>query len=166
MQCLKIVFELLAVVFVRNTPQTRRAVSFQSPIGFFEKINIPVVAQGCKYPVRIAFRLRCTSRSFVDIICDFCVSLIFPPDKTLCPASPSLLGVPWVSVPHLLDLPTYRPSVLRSAKTTVSPSQVASLSARFPLPCLLPLTFVSLSAHGVRRMHLVPCQARFYTDLP
>jgi hypothetical protein len=32
---------------------------------------------------------------------DFCVSLISPPGKTLCPASPSLQWVAWVSLPHL-----------------------------------------------------------------
>ena len=32
------------------------------------------------------------------------VSPIFPPSRTLCPASPSLQWVPWASVPHLLGL--------------------------------------------------------------
>ena len=37
------------------------------------------------------------------MIRDLCVSLIFPPSSTLCPASPSLGWVAWVSLPHLLD---------------------------------------------------------------
>ncbi len=37
------------------------------------------------------------------MICDLCVSLISPPNSTLCPASPSLGWVAWVSLPHLLD---------------------------------------------------------------
>ena len=37
------------------------------------------------------------------MICDFRVSLISPPSSTLCPASPSLGWVAWVSLPHLLD---------------------------------------------------------------
>ena len=40
--------------------------------------------------------------SFVKIVCDLEVSPIFPPKKTLCPASPSLQWVPWASVPHLI----------------------------------------------------------------
>jgi hypothetical protein len=33
---------------------------------------------------------------------DLCVSPIFPPRRTLCPASPSLRWVVWASLPHLL----------------------------------------------------------------
>ena len=82
------------------------------------------------------------------MISDLWVSLIFPHDKTLCPASPSLQWVAWVSLPHLLGLPNFRPSVLWSAKTTASPSRVTSLSARFPIPCVLSASFVSLSARS------------------
>ena len=35
------------------------------------------------------------------MVCDLGVSPIFPPSRTLCPASPSLQWVPWASVPHL-----------------------------------------------------------------
>jgi len=41
--------------------------------------------------------------------------------------------------------PLARPSVLRSAKTTASPSRVASLLARFPIPLSSPICFVSLA---------------------
>jgi hypothetical protein len=73
-----------------------------------------------------------------------------PPGSALCPASPSLQWVPWVSVPHLLGFSSSQPSVLCSAKTTVSPSRVASLHARFPIPCGCSLEFVSPSGITVR----------------
>ena len=82
------------------------------------------------------------------MIGDFCVSLILLSDKTLCPASPSLQWVAWVSLPHLLGLLTARPSVLRSAKTTASPSRVTSLDARSPVPRQSP--FVRFSPSGWR----------------
>ena len=65
--------------------------------------------------------------------------------KTLCPAPPSLQRVPWVSVPRLLGFSRFQPSVLCSAKTTVSPSRVASPQARFPIPCVLRLRSCPLS---------------------
>jgi len=68
------------------------------------------------------------------------VPLLFPPGSALCPASPSLQRVPWVSVPRLLGFSCFQPSVLCSAKTTASPSRVASPQARFPIPCAHPLS--------------------------
>ncbi len=92
-------------------------------------------------------------RRSVDMIGDFCVSLIFLSDKTLCPASPSLGWVAWVSLPHLPGLSCSRPSVLCSAKTTALPSRVASLVARFPVPRYPTILFVFLSA----RIRAVGC---------
>jgi hypothetical protein len=61
---------------------------------------------------------------------------MFPLNRTLCPASPSLQWVPWVSVPHLpeLDFSLANSSVLCSATTANSPSRVPSLSLvpRYP----------------------------------
>jgi hypothetical protein len=63
---------------------------------------------------------------------------------TLCPTSPSLSWVDWVSLPHscfrLLFIGGL--SVLRSAKTAECPSQVRSLVAPHPIPCFL-VFFVS-----------------------
>ncbi len=87
------------------------------------------------------------------MIGDFCVSLIFLSDKTLCPASPSLQWVAWVSLPHLPGLSCSRPSVLCSAKTTASPSRVASLVARFQVPRLSHyFVRVPLGSHSGCRM--------------
>lgn len=78
--------------------------------------------------------------SFVDTVCDLNVSSIVPPNRTLCPVSPSLQWVPWALVPHLtgprqLDVP----SVLCSTKIAMGPSQVASLSlaSRYLLDSLI-----------------------------
>ena len=53
------------------------------------------------------------------MVCDLEVSPIFPPEKTLRPASPFLQWVPWASVPHLhryydqLRLPIALPRLVR-----------------------------------------------------
>ena len=59
---------------------------------------------------------------------------MFPLNRTLCPASPSLQWVPWVSVPHLPELSFASSSVLCSATTANSPFRVLSLSLvpRYP----------------------------------
>src|SRR5574341_1597833 len=53
---------------------------------------------------------------------DLEVSPIYPPNRTVCPASPSLQWAPWAAVPHLLgrwltatDLRYYAPLRLPSA---------------------------------------------------
>ncbi len=74
-------------------------------------------------------------RSFVDTVCEFEASPIFPLGETLYPASPSLQWVPWSSVPHLPG--PLGPSVLCSAKTASCPSLVSSFVTRFPVPRLL-----------------------------
>jgi hypothetical protein len=46
--------------------------------------------------------------SSVDTVGELKVSPVFPTSRTLCPASPSLQWVLWVSVPHLPNLDTYQ----------------------------------------------------------
>ena len=58
------------------------------------------------------------------------LSCIFP-TGTLCSTSPSLPWVAWASLPHLRRY--YAPLRLPPC-----PSRVASLVARFPIPCVLP----------------------------
>jgi len=48
----------------------------------------------------------------------------------LCPTAPSLLWVAWASLPHL-------PRYYAPLRLPPCPSRVASLVARFPIPCLL-----------------------------
>jgi hypothetical protein len=43
-------------------------------------------------------------RSCGDTVCGLGVPPVVPFNRTLCPASPSLQWVPWVSVPHLIGL--------------------------------------------------------------
>jgi hypothetical protein len=104
-------------------------------------IRVVKTLSGCA----IACAAMC--RSCVDMSADLLVSLIFPSGKTLCPASPSLQWVPWVSVPHLPGLPTARPSVLCSAKTTAcSVSVCFACYARAPIPCVSALWFAPRDA--------------------
>ena len=49
----------------------------------------------------------------------------------LCPTSPSLPWVAWVSLPHV-------PRYYTTLRLPPCPSRVASLVARFPIPCVLP----------------------------
>ena len=69
---------------------------------------------------------------------DLEVPPIFPPSRTLCPASPSLGWVPWASVPHLhryyapLRLPTAHLEVLRSSLVPRYPG--LHRLVRVPLP--------------------------------
>src|SRR5215831_12800312 len=58
------------------------------------------------------------------------LSCIVPPG-TLCPTAPSLPWVAWASLPHL-------PRYYAPLRLPPCPSRVASLVARFPIPCLLP----------------------------
>ncbi len=74
------------------------------------------------------------------------------PTHSLHPASPSLQWVAWVSLPHLPGLPIARPSVLRSAKTTASPSRVTSLDARSPVPRQSPFVCMCASGLGTARL--------------
>ena len=59
------------------------------------------------------------------------VSPLFPARGTLCSTAPSLPWVAWASLPHLHWY--YTPLRLPPC-----PSRVASLVARFPIPCVLP----------------------------
>src|SRR5256885_16635103 len=60
----------------------------------------------------------------------------------LCPTAPSLPWVAWASLPHL-------PRYSAPLRLPPCPSRVASLVARFPIPCLLPLcSWCSLGARG------------------
>ena len=78
-----------------------------------------------------------------DTIGERKVSLVSLAHWKPCSTSPSLPWVPWALVPHLpqysatLRLPSY-------------PSRVASLVARFPIPCVLPSFVVSLPGSGPR----------------
>ena len=58
------------------------------------------------------------------------VSPLFLARGTLCPTSPSLPWLPWVSVPHL-------PWYYATRRLPPCPSRVASRVARFPIPCVL-----------------------------
>jgi hypothetical protein len=62
------------------------------------------------------------------------VSPLVPARGTLCSTSPSLPWVPWASVPHLHRY-------YATLRLPPCPSRVASLVARFPIPCAL-LSFV------------------------
>jgi len=78
-----------------------------------------------------------------DTIGEHKVSLVCLAHWKPCSTSPSLPWVPWALVPHLhryyatLRLPS-------------CPSRVASLVARFPIPCVLPWFVVSLPGSGPR----------------
>src|SRR5215831_18186476 len=63
------------------------------------------------------------------------LSCIVPPG-TLCPTAPSLPWVAWASLPHL-------PRYYAPLRLPPCPSRVASLGARFPIPCVLPTFVVS-----------------------
>ena len=65
-----------------------------------------------------------------DTIGEHKVSLVCLPTGTLCSTSPSLPWVPWASVPHL-------PRYYATLRLPPCPSRVASLVARFPIPCVL-----------------------------
>jgi hypothetical protein len=58
------------------------------------------------------------------------VSPLVPARGTLCPTSPSLPWVPWVSVPHL-------PWYYATLRLPPCPSRGPSLVARSPIPCVL-----------------------------
>src|SRR5439155_21417514 len=66
----------------------------------------------------------------------WCALCLFPVScqRMLCPTAPSLPSVAWALLPHLHGY--YAPLRLPPC-----PSRVASLVARFPIPCLL-LSFV------------------------
>ena len=64
------------------------------------------------------------------------VSPLVPARGTLCSTLPSLPWVPWASVPHL-------PRYYATLRLPPYPSRVASLVARFPIPCALLLCVVS-----------------------
>src|SRR2546427_12369028 len=60
----------------------------------------------------------------------------------LCPTAPSLPWVAWALLPHL-------PRYYAPLRLPPCPSRVASLVARFPIPCLLPLcSWCPLGARG------------------
>ena len=138
---------------------------------------------------RSGYSIACSAicRSCVNMISDLFVSLIFHSDKSLCPASPSLQWVLWVSVPHLLGLRYYDPlrlPLLRLGSLRISlayqylafflfrlcssrlafrvrkytPERLASLLYRFAMPGALRKEIAVLSSSQVTP--LCTCPAR------
>src|SRR2546427_1866163 len=71
----------------------------------------------------------------------------------LCPTSPSLPWVAWVSLPHFHRY-------YATLRLPPCPSRVASLVARFPIPCALP--FVRALPYGLVAGWKLPDDARAF----